>query len=46
MLKEMDEKEEMKTLSSSGEESDETGEDVEYERRLQRALLEKDKVGT
>ncbi|XP_067025424.1 RNA polymerase II-associated protein 3-like [Acropora muricata] len=43
MLKEMDEKEEMKTLSSSGEESDETDEDVEYERRLQRALLEKDK---
>ena len=46
MLKEMEEKEKMKTLSSSGEESDETDEDLEYERRLQRALLEKDKVGT
>ena len=46
MLKEMEEKEEMKMLSSSGEESDETDEDLEYERRLQRALLEKDKVGT
>ena len=45
MLKDMDEKDEMKTLSSSEGESDETDdEEVEYERRLQRALLEKDKV--
>lgn len=44
VLKDMDEEEEMRTLSSSEEESDETDEDVENERRLQRALLEKDKV--
>jgi len=44
VLKDMDEEEEMTTLSSSEEESDETDEDVENERRLQRALLEKDKV--
>ena len=40
----MDEQEEMKTCSSSEEESDETDDEVENERRLQRALLEKDKV--
>ena len=40
----MDEEEEMKTFSSSDEESDETDEDIENERRLQKALLEKDKV--
>ena len=40
----MDEEEEMKTFSSSDEESDETDEDIENERRLQNALLEKDKV--
>ena len=34
----------MKTFSSSEEESDETDEDVENEQRLQKALLEKDKV--
>ena len=44
VLKDMDEQDEMKTFSSSGEESDETDEEVENERRLQRALLEKDKV--
>ena len=44
MLKDMDERDEMKTFSSSEEESDETDEEVENERRLQRALLEKDKV--
>jgi len=43
VLKDLDEEEEMRTLSSSEEESDETDEDVENERRLQRALLEKDK---
>ena len=40
----MDEQEEMKTFSSSEEESDETDKDVENERRLQKALFEKDKV--
>ena len=40
----MDEQEEMKTFSSSEEESDETDEDIENERRLQKALFEKDKV--
>lgn len=45
VLKDMDEQEEMKTFSSSEEESDETDEEVENERKLQRALLEKDKVG-
>jgi len=44
VLKDMDEQEEMKTFSSSEEESDETDEEIENERRLQRALLEKDKV--
>jgi len=44
VLKDMDEQEEMKTFSSSEEESDETDDEVENERRLQRALLEKDKV--
>jgi len=43
VLKDMDEQEEMKTFSSSEEESDETDEEVENERKLQRALLEKDK---
>jgi hypothetical protein len=43
-LKKVDEKEEMETLSSS-EEDDETDEEqIEEERRLQKALLEKDKV--
>lgn len=45
VLTDMDEQEEMKTCSSSEEESDETDEEVENERKLQRALLEKDKVG-
>ena len=40
----MDEQEEMKTFSSSEEESDEADEDIENERRLQKALFEKDKV--
>ena len=40
----MDEQEEMKTFSSSEEESDEVDEDIENERRLQKALFEKDKV--
>ena len=40
----MDEQEERKTFSSSEEESDETDEDIENERRLQKALFEKDKV--
>ena len=40
----MDEQEEMKTFSSSEEESDEEDEDIENERRLQKALFEKDKV--
>ena len=40
----MDEQDEMKTFSSSDEETDETDEEIENERRLQRALLEKDKV--
>ena len=44
VLKDMDDQDEMKTFSSSDEESDETDEEVENERRLQRALLEKDKV--
>ena len=44
VLKEMDEQEEMKTFSSSEEESDEVDEDIENERRLQKALFEKDKV--
>ena len=44
VLKDMDEQEEMKTCSISEEESDETDDEVENERRLQRALLEKDKV--
>ena len=41
MLKDMDDADEMKTFSSSEEESDE---DLENEQRLQKALLEKDKV--
>ena len=40
----MDEQEEMKTFSSSEEESDGADEDIENERRLQKALFEKDKV--
>lgn len=44
VLKDMDEQDGMKTFSSSEEESDNTDEEVENERRLQRALLEKDKV--
>ena len=44
VLRDMDEQEEMKTFSSSEEESDETDEEIENERRLQMALLEKDKV--
>ena len=40
----MDEADEMKTFSSSEEESEETDEDLENEQRLQKALLEKDKV--
>ena len=44
VLKEMDEQEEMKTFSSSEEESDGADEDIENERRLQKALFEKDKV--
>lgn len=44
VLKDMDYQEEMKTFSSSEEESDKTDDEVENERRLQRALLEKDKV--
>ena len=44
MLKDMDEANEMKTFSSSEEESEETDEDLENEQRLQKALLEKDKV--
>ncbi|XP_078342853.1 RNA polymerase II-associated protein 3-like isoform X2 [Oculina patagonica] len=43
VLKDMDDQDEMKTFSSSEDESDETDEDIENERRLQRALLEKDK---
>ncbi|XP_068715100.1 RNA polymerase II-associated protein 3-like [Montipora foliosa] len=46
VLEEMDEKDEMKTFSSSEDETDDTDEDVEHERRLQRALLEKDKGNT
>ena len=44
VLKDMDEQEEMKTFSSSEEETDDTDEEIENERRLQQALLEKDKV--
>ena len=44
VLKDMDEQEEIKTFSSSEEETDDTDEEIENERRLQRALLEKDKV--
>ena len=44
VLKDMDEQEEMKTFSSSEEETDDADEEIENERRLQRALLEKDKV--
>ena len=44
VLKEMDEQEEMKTFSSSEEESDEADEEIENERWLQKALFEKDKV--
>ena len=44
VLKDMDEADEMKTFSSSEEESEETDEDLENEQRLQKALLEKDKV--
>ena len=40
----MDEREEMKTFPSSEEESDEADDDIENERRLQKALFEKDKV--
>ena len=40
----MDEQEEMKTFSSSEEESDGADEDIENERRLQKALFEKDTV--
>ena len=44
VLKDMDDKEEMKTFSSSEDGSDETDEELENERRLQKAMLEKDKV--
>ena len=44
VLKDMDEQEEMKTFFSSEEETDDTDEEIENERRLQQALLEKDKV--
>ena len=44
VLKDMDETDEMKAFSSSEEESEETDEDLENEQRLQKALLEKDKV--
>lgn len=44
VLKDMDEQEEMTTFSSSEEETDDTDEEIENERRLQQALLEKDKV--
>ena len=44
VLKDMDEADEMKTFSSSEEESEETDEDLENEQRLLKALLEKDKV--
>ena len=44
VLKDMDGADEMKTFSSSEEESEETDEDLENEQRLQKALLEKDKV--
>ena len=44
VLKDMDEADEMKTFSGSEEESEETDEDLENEQRLQKALLEKDKV--
>lgn len=44
VLKDMDEADEMKTFPSSEEESEETDEDLENEQRLQKALLEKDKV--
>ena len=43
MLSEMDEQEEMKTVSSS-DESEETDEEVEMERMAQHALMEKEKV--
>lgn len=46
VLKDMDEQEEMKTFSSSEEETDDTDEEIENERRLQQALLEKDKGNT
>lgn len=40
----MDEQEEMTAFSNSEEETDDTDEEIENERRLQQALLEKDKV--
>lgn len=40
----MDDEEEMQTFSSSEDESDETDEELENERRLQKAMVEKDKV--
>ena len=42
VLKDMDDEEEMQTFSSS--EDDETDEELENERRLQKAMVEKDKV--
>ena len=44
VLKDMDDDEEMQTFSSSEDESDETDEELENERRLQKAMVEKDKV--
>ena len=44
VLKDMDDEEEMQTFSSSEDESDETDEELENERRLQKAMVEKDKV--
>lgn len=40
----MDDEEEMQTFSSSEDESDETDEELENERQLQKAMVEKDKV--
>ena len=44
VLEDMDDDEEMQTFSSSEDESDETDEELENERRLQKAMVEKDKV--
>lgn len=40
----MDDEEEMQTFSSYEDESDETDEELENERQLQKAMVEKDKV--